>query len=100
MGRVALGFDRPLHEQYLSYLWTAFTSTSAPRCATASRAMEIVLGALPATIELTFAAMLFAILLAIPFGIFAALTAARALDGGIMTLAMFGQSIPSFWLGS
>lgn len=61
--------------------------------------MEIVLGALPATIELTLFAMLFAISLAVPFGVFAALYRGTPVDGGIMTMAMFGQSIPNFWLG-
>ena len=61
--------------------------------------MGIVLGALPATIELTLFSMFLAISLAIPFGVFAALYRGTAVDGGIMTLAMFGQSIPSFWMG-
>jgi peptide/nickel transport system permease protein len=61
--------------------------------------MDIVLGALPATIELTLFSMIFAIGLAIPFGVFAALYRGTPVDGGIMTLAMFGQSIPNFWLG-
>ncbi len=53
----------------------------------------------PATIELTAAAMVLAILLSIPLGILAALNRGTAVDGGIMTLAMVGQSMPSFWLG-
>jgi ABC-type dipeptide/oligopeptide/nickel transport system permease component len=45
------------------------------------------------------AAMAIAIGLAIPLGIVAALNRGTAIDGGIMAVAIFGQSIPSFWLG-
>jgi peptide/nickel transport system permease protein len=62
-------------------------------------AIDIVLGALPATIELTLFALFLAIALAIPLGVFAALYRGTSVDGGIMTVAMFGQSIPAFWLG-
>lgn len=99
MVREALGFDRPLHVQYLSYLWDVLHLEFGNSLSYRQPAMGIVLGALPATVELTVAAMLFAILLAIPFGVFAALYRGTPVDGGIMTLAMFGQSIPSFWLG-
>ena len=43
--------------------------------------------------------MLLAIGLAIPLGVLAALHRGTAVDGGVMPLAMLGQSVPSFWLG-
>jgi peptide/nickel transport system permease protein len=99
MIREALGFDKPLHIQYLTYLWNIAHGDFGNSLSYRQPAMGIVLGALPATIELTLFSMLIAITLAIPFGVFAALYRGRALDGSIMTMAMFGQSIPSFWLG-
>lgn len=99
MVRAALGFDRPLHVQYLTYVWNVLHGDFGNSLSYRQPAMAIVLGSLPATIELTLASMLFAISLAIPFGVFAALYRGKALDGSIMTLAMFGQSIPGFWLG-
>lgn len=99
MVRAALGFDKPLHVQYLTYLGNVLQGDFGNSLSYRQPAMDIVLGALPATIELTIFAMLFAISLAIPFGVFAALYRGTALDGSIMTLAMFGQSIPGFWLG-
>jgi peptide/nickel transport system permease protein len=99
MVRAALGFDRPLHVQYLTYLGNVLQGDFGNSLSYRQPAMDIVLGALPATIELTLVAMLFAITLAIPFGVFAALYRGTALDGGIMTVAMFGQSVPGFWLG-
>ncbi len=99
MIREALGFDRPLHIQYLTYLWNVAHGDFGNSLSYRQPAMGIVLAALPATIELTVFSMVFAIGLAIPFGVFAALYRGTPLDGGIMTVAMFGQSIPNFWLG-
>lgn len=97
--RKALGFDKPLHIQYLTYLGNILQGDFGNSLSYRQPAMDIVLGALPATIELTVFSMIFAIGLAIPFGVFAALYRGTPVDGGIMTLAMFGQSIPNFWLG-
>ncbi|MES2847333.1 MAG: ABC transporter permease [Pseudomonadota bacterium] len=99
MIRKALGFDQPLHIQYLTYLGNILQGDFGNSLSYRQPAMDIVLGALPATIELTIFSMIFAIGLAIPFGVFAALYRGTPVDGGIMTLAMFGQSIPNFWLG-
>jgi len=99
MVREALGFDRPLHVQYLTYLANVVQGEFGNSLSYRQPAMEIVLGALPATIELTIFAMTFAIALAIPLGVFAALYRGTPVDGGIMTVAMFGQSVPGFWLG-
>lgn len=99
MIRKALGFDQPLHIQYLTYLWNVAHGEFGNSLSYRQPAMQIVLGALPATIELTLFSMFLAITLAIPFGVFAATYRGTPLDGSIMTLAMFGQSIPSFWLG-
>ncbi len=99
MIRKALGFDQPLHIQYLTYLVNILHGDFGNSLSYRQPAMDIVLGALPATIELTIFSMIFAIGLAIPFGVFAALYRGTPVDGGIMTLAMFGQSIPNFWLG-
>jgi len=99
MVRRALGFDRPLHIQYLTYIGNVFQGDFGQSLSYRQPAIDIVLGALPATIELTLFAMLVAIGLAIPLGVFAALYRGTPVDGGIMTVAMFGQSVPAFWLG-
>ncbi len=97
--REALGFDKPLHIQYLTFLGRLAQGDAGRSLTYRQPAMSVVLERLPATIELTFLAMLIAISLAIPFGIIAAVKRGTGVDGGMMTLAMFGQSIPSFWLG-
>jgi peptide/nickel transport system permease protein len=99
MVRRALGFDRPLYVQYLTYIANVFQGDFGQSLSYRQPAIDIVLGALPATIELTLFAIFLAIAFAIPLGIAAALNRGTPVDGGIMTMAMFGQSIPGFWLG-
>lgn len=97
--RERLGFNRPLHIQYLSFLGGLARGDTGRSLTFRVPAMRVVLERLPATIELTVMALLIAIIFAIPLGIIAALNRGTAVDGGIMALAMVGQSIPSFWLG-
>lgn len=97
--RRALGFDRPLHEQYLSYVGDLVRGDFGQSLSYRQPAMDIVLEALPATMELAIFSMLIAIVLAIPLGILAAINRGTAWDGSITTFAMFGQSIPNFWMG-
>lgn len=97
--RAALGFDRPLHEQYLTFLSRLAQGDLGTSLRARQPALGLVLDRLPATIELTLFAMLFSTVFAIPIGIISALRRGTRVDGGIMLLAMFGQSIPGFWLG-
>lgn len=97
--RRALGFDRPLHEQYLSFVSDLSRGDFGQSLSYRQPAMGIVLEALPATIELTLFSMVIALLLAIPLGILAAINRGTAWDGSIMTFSMLGQSIPNFWMG-
>lgn len=97
--RERLGFDRPLHVQYLTFLGGLVQGDTGRSLVYRLPAFGVVMERLPATVELTLTAMLIAIVFAIPLGIIAALKRGTAIDGGIMALAMVGQSIPSFWLG-
>ncbi|MGB3025135.1 ABC transporter permease [Paradevosia shaoguanensis] len=97
--REALGFDKPLPEQYLSFLGKLAHGDFGNSLSYKRPALEAVLEALPATIELTLFAMILAVVVAIPLGVLASLNRGSAVDGSIMTVGMLGQSIPSFWLG-
>ncbi|MCU0512246.1 MAG: ABC transporter permease [Anaerolineae bacterium] len=97
--RARLGFDRPLPEQYLSFVVRMFQGDLGVSLRSRKPALEMVMERLPATLELTICAMLFSTLLAIPVGILCATRRGTPLDGGIMLLAMMGQSMPGFWLG-
>ncbi len=97
--RVELGFDRPLPEQYLSYLGNLVRGDLGQSLRFKAPAFGLIMERMPATIELTLFAMLLSGTLAIPIGIFSAVRRGTAVDGGVMILAMLGQSVPSFWLG-
>lgn len=97
--RAKLGFDRPLPEQYLNFLFDLARGDLGDSLRQRRPALGLVLERLPATLELTFAAMLISTVIAIPVGIIAASRRGTFFDGGTMLLAMFGQSMPSFWLG-
>ncbi len=97
--RSRLGFDRPLIVQYTDFVTNMMRGDFGNSLKTKTPALDMVLDRLPATLELSIFAMVLAISIAIPLGIFAALKRGTAFDGGIMMFAIFGQSIPSFWLG-
>ncbi len=97
--RALLGFDRPLHIQYLSYVWDVMRLDFGTSLTFRQPAMDVVLAALPASIELTLFSLILAIVISIPLGIVSALYRGKPVDGGIMTFAMIGQSIPNFWMG-
>ncbi|MCP4167056.1 MAG: ABC transporter permease [Chloroflexi bacterium] len=97
--RAKLGFDRPLHEQYLDYVSGLLRGDLGNSLRTRTPAINLVMERMPATIELTLFAMIIATFLAIPFGVLSATRRGTAVDGGVMLTAMLGQSMPSFWLG-
>jgi len=97
--RQALGFDRPLPVQYLSFVADLARGDFGTSLSYRQPAIDIVLGAFPATIELAVFAFVIAIALAIPLGVVAALNRGTAVDGSITILGLLGQSIPNFWMG-
>jgi ABC-type dipeptide/oligopeptide/nickel transport system permease component len=97
--RAKLGFDRPLVVQYLSFAGGLLRGDFGTSLTYKTSTLDVILLHFPATVELTLVAIVLAVGLAVPLGILAALNRGTAIDGGIMTLAMFGQSMPSFWLG-
>jgi peptide/nickel transport system permease protein len=97
--RQKLGFDKPLPVQYLNFLGGLVRGDLGMSIRSRKPAVNLVLERLPATLELTIFAMIISTLIAIPIGIISATKRGTGLDGGIMLLAMAGQSMPSFWLG-
>ena len=97
--RAKLGFDRPLPEQYLNFAAGLVKGDLGTSLTYKTPALDVIALHFPATLELTIVAIIMAIVFSVPLGILAALKRGTAVDGTIMTLAMFGQSMPSFWLG-
>lgn len=97
--RRRLGLDRPLPEQYLSFLVGLARGDLGISLANRVPALQLVLERLPATLELTFGALIISNLIAIPIGLISAIKRGTRVDGTIMLVAMLGQSMPGFWLG-
>jgi len=97
--RAQLGLDRPLAAQYGHFLKGLVHGDLGRSLRYDKPVMEMVLARLPATIELATAAMIIAVLIAIPAGILSAIRPYSPFDHGSMFLSLVGVSMPSFWLG-
>ena len=97
--RESLGLDRPLFAQYVTFLRHAIRGDLGRSFRTGQPVTTMIVERIPATAELAIAAMIVAIVLAIPLGVIAAVWRGTAADYGAMTFALAGVSIPNFWLG-
>lgn len=97
--RDALGLDEPLIDQYLAYLTGILRLDFGSSFITNRDVTDDFLQRFPATIELTIAAMLFAITLGIPLGIMTAKRSGSWFDSAGTIAALIGISIPIFFLG-
>jgi ABC-type dipeptide/oligopeptide/nickel transport system permease component len=97
--RGRLGLDRPLYEQYAGFLKGLATGSLGRSLRTNQPVVAAIAERVPATLELAFAAMLVATVVAIPLGILAAARAGTRVDHAATTLALVGISVPNFWLG-
>jgi len=94
-----LGLDRPVHIQYLVFLKDAIRGNFGISFRHQRPALGLVIQHLPATLELTVAAMILSIVISIPLGVLASIKPGSFLDRAGMTFALFGQSAPVFWIG-
>lgn len=97
--RQALGLDQPIHLQLLTYVKDLAQLDLGTSLYSRRPISEILWERLPATIELGLASMLLALTLAIPLGVIAAIKKGTVWDFGTMGFALFGVSIPNFWMG-
>ncbi|KQV32231.1 peptide ABC transporter permease [Rhizobium sp. Root1203] len=94
-----LGLDRPVYVQYLDYLGNVLQGNLGSSIVTKRPVLQEFGTLFPATLELSLCAMLFAILLGVPAGIFAAVKRGTWFDQGAMGVALVGYSMPIFWWG-
>lgn len=97
--RAEMGLDRPILEQYWHYLTGVFQGDLGRSVVTKQPVVEEFFTLFPATVELSVCAMLFAVLLGIPAGIFAAVRRGSIFDHSVMGAALTGYSMPIFWWG-
>jgi len=94
-----LGYDRPLYEQYFDFLTSAISGDLGNSLVTKRPVFDEFFTLFPATLELSLCAIIFAIVLGIPAGVFAATRRGSWFDQTIMGAALVGYSMPIFWWG-
>ncbi|QPC86677.1 ABC transporter permease subunit [Mesorhizobium sp. NBSH29] len=94
-----LGYDRPLVVQYFDYIGGVLTGDFGNSLVTKQPIIEQFGALFPATLELSFCAIVLAVVLGIPAGIFAAIKRGSFWDQSIMGTALVGYSMPIFWWG-
>jgi dipeptide transport system permease protein len=99
MLRHELGLDLPLWRQFLDYLWQLGHGDFGRSLSTSNSVLGEFLTLFPATLELSGAAMLLAIVFGIPIGVLAAVKRGSVFDQGLMGLSVAGYSMPIFWWG-
>ncbi len=96
--RVKLGLDRPLPIQLADYYRQLLKGDLGTSLFTTRPVADDLLARLPATIELTIAAMLIAVLFGIPLGVVSATRRNSGIDHGLRIASVAGLAIASFWL--
>lgn len=94
-----LGLDQPLHIQFWNWLASAAQGDFGVSIRTNTSVTEEIISRLPATVELTIAAILIAVVCGIFFGVTAARYRNSIFDQMAIGFSLLGVSIPIFWLG-
>lgn len=94
-----LGLDQPLWQQYFSFLAGALHGNFGNSFVYGMPALHVIFERMPATIELAFAAMIFAITIGVPLGLYAGVRPKSRISKIIMTGSILGFSLPGFWVG-
>lgn len=96
--RAQYGLDRPILEQAVIHIRQVLTGDFGRSVFSGRPVAEEILQRLPATLELTFAALFIATVLGIPLGLVAALHHNGVIDNLVRVLSVGGLAIASFWL--
>src|ERR1700691_937799 len=97
--RHELGLDQPVWKQFLDYVWRLTHGDFGVSLSSQQKVLTEFLTLFPATLELSFFAMVFAIAVGVPAGTFAAVKRGGVYDQALMTISLFGYSMPIFWWG-
>jgi peptide/nickel transport system permease protein len=98
--RATFGLDRPAPVQYFVWLGGVLHGDFGPSLITGQAISSTIASRLPATMELTVAAMVLSLCIALPAGIIAAIRQYSVADYAGTSVALVGLSIPSFWLAT
>ncbi|MBC7800012.1 MAG: ABC transporter permease [Gemmatimonadaceae bacterium] len=96
--RKAYGLDRPLTEQFFNWVGAAAQGDLGRSYLFREPVANLIRSRLPVTLTLGLVGIGFALLIALPLGIAAALNEGTLTDRAVMLVALLGQAMPSFWL--
>jgi peptide/nickel transport system permease protein len=97
--RRRLGLDKPLVEQYLSWVGGMLQGDFGTSLFSSYKNSEALKNALPVTLSLTVLALLWSLLLGVGAGSYAGLRKGRWQDRTVTAISTLGISLPSFWIG-
>ncbi|MCZ8184543.1 MAG: ABC transporter permease [Beijerinckiaceae bacterium] len=97
--RRTFGFDQPVYMQFLTFLGDVLRGEFGRSYVHGSSAIGLILDRMPATLELALAALVLAIVIGLPLGLFAGLKPDHPASRGIMAVSILGFSLPTFWVG-
>ena len=97
--KAALGLDQPVWVQYWTFLANALAGDLGKSFAANVPAIQLILQRMPATVELALTAMVIAIVLGLPLGLWAGLKPDSVAAKTIMAGSILGFSLPTFWVG-
>jgi peptide/nickel transport system permease protein len=97
--RERTGLDRPLVEQYITWLGSALTGDLGVSFRNGQPVTSLILERLPGTITLALSALVIALFVALPAGIISAVKSGSPLDYAVSTASQVGISLPDFWAG-
>jgi ABC-type dipeptide/oligopeptide/nickel transport system permease component len=97
--RQQLGLDQPVWVQYARFMREALRGDLGISIQSNRPALDDVLTAFPVTLQLALASLLLACLCGVPVGVISAVRQGSRFDTVVMTLTLFGVSMPIFWLG-
>src|SRR6266571_5024312 len=93
------GFDQPIPIQYVNYMKALLQGDLGYSKSAKLLVTDAITSKMPATFELASAAMVIAVVFALPLGVLSATRRNKPVDHATRVLALSGVSIPVFWLG-
>ena len=97
--RHELGLDQPVWKQFVDYVWNILHGDFGTSLVTNEKVLTEFATLFPATIELSFTAMLIAVFVGVPAGTIAAVRRGSVFDHSVMGASVIGFSMPIFWWG-
>ena len=95
----AYGFDQPLWRQYLTFIQKLATGDFGRSFVYNMPVLDLITSRLPATLEITLAAVIGATLIGVPLGMYAGYAPDTLLSKIVMAVSVLGFSVPTFWIG-